>query len=124
VITRLHSRERQKELLDLAAELGMECLVEVHSERELEQALTAGAKVIGINNRDLKTFKTDTETTVRLRPIIPPEVVVVSESGISSPAVIRTLKKHGVDAVLIGEALMSAGDIAAKLRELVAAGTR
>jgi len=121
LITKLHGEKQLKELIDLTKEAGMEALVEVHTEEELQRALSAGATVVGINNRDLGTFKTDIETTVRLRRHIPPEVVVVSESGIGTPSAVQTLKECGVDAVLVGEALMSAGDIAAKLRELVAA---
>lgn len=117
---------RQRELvgfLELARALGMECLVEVHTRDELQRALDAGAAVIGINNRDLQTFTTDIKTTLRLRRHIPPEVIAVSESGISSPLAMHVLREHGVDAVLIGEALMSAADPAAKLRELLDAGT-
>lgn len=122
LIVRLLEQRELTEFMSLTRELGMECLVEVHSLREIERALAAGAKIIGINNRDLQTFKTEIETTFRLKRHLPPEVVVVSESGISSPGAIRALKEHGVDAVLIGEALMAAEDITAKLRELVAAG--
>mgnify|MGYP005841722119 CR=1 FL=1 len=122
LIARLYTKQELAELLTLAEDIGIECLVEVHTEQEVEQALRAGAKIIGINNRDLETFKTDTGTTFRLRPYIPPDIVVVSESGISSPASVRALKRCGVDAVLVGEALMTSDDIAAKLRELVAAG--
>jgi indole-3-glycerol phosphate synthase len=121
LITKLLGDKQLKELVVLTREIGMEPLVEVHTKEEVQRALSAGASVIGINNRDLDTFKTDLETTLRLRSHIPPEVVVVSESGISTPAAIQTLKECGVDAVLVGEALMSAGDIAGKMRELVAA---
>jgi len=122
LIVRLLEQRELVEFLGLARELRMECLVEVHTPGEIERALAAGAKVIGINNRDLQTFRTEIETTFRLKRHLPPEVVVVSESGIGSPGAIRALKEHGVDAVLIGEALMTAEDIAAKLEELVAAG--
>lgn len=122
LIARLLKQGELAEFIGLAREMGMECLVEVHGLEEIERSLTAGAKIIGINNRDLKTFKTDIETTFRLRRYLPPEVVVVSESGISSPLEVKALKEHGVEAALIGEALMAAEDIGAKLRELVAAG--
>ncbi|MEW6448117.1 MAG: indole-3-glycerol phosphate synthase TrpC [Bacillota bacterium] len=122
LIVRLLEQRELAEFISLARELGMECVVEVHSPGEIEQSLAAGAKIIGINNRDLETFKTDIETTFRLKRHLPPEVVVVSESGIASPPAIRALKECGVNAVLIGEALMAAADISAKLREFVAAG--
>lgn len=122
LIVRLLRQEELTELLQLARQLGMEALVETHTVEEVKRALAAGARIIGINNRDLKNFTTDLRTTFRLRRYIPPEVVVVSESGISSPLAMRALKQHRVDAALIGEALMAAPDIGAKLYELVAAG--
>ena len=108
-----------EELHGLSHELGMSCLVEVHNEAELEIALNSGAQVIGINNRDLKTFAVDLTTTKRLRPLIPPDRTVVSESGIKNRSDIEKLKKWGVDAVLVGESLISAPDIAAKMKELL-----
>jgi indole-3-glycerol phosphate synthase len=105
-------------LLGLSHELNMSCLVEVHNEGELEIALSSGAKIIGINNRDLKTFTVDLTITRRLRPLIPPDKIVVSESGIKNRTDIEKLRQWGVDAVLIGESLMSASDIAAKMKEL------
>jgi indole-3-glycerol phosphate synthase len=99
--------------------LRMSCLVEVHNEAELKIALKSGAKIIGINNRDLNTFKVDIATTMHLRSLIPPDRVVVSESGIKDRRDIEMLRKEGVNAVLIGEALMSASDIAAKMKELL-----
>jgi len=108
-----------KELLRLSHELGMSCLVEVHDEAEVEIALESGAKIIGINNRDLTNFTVDIATTERLRPLIPPDRVVVSESGIKERADIDKLSQLGVDAALIGESLVSAPDIAAKMRELL-----
>ena len=97
----------------------MTCLVEVHDEAELETAVKSGARVIGINNRNLKTFNVDLTTTERLRPLIPPDRIVVSESGVTDRSDMEKLKKWGVDAVLIGEALMSAPDIAARMKELL-----
>jgi indole-3-glycerol phosphate synthase len=108
-----------QELLELSHELKMSCLVEVHNEAEVEIALKSGAKIIGINNRDLTTFKVDLATTQRLRPLIPPDRIVVGESGIKSKSDMEKLKMWGMDAVLIGEALMSAPDIAAKMKELL-----
>jgi indole-3-glycerol phosphate synthase len=105
--------------LGLSHELNMGCLVEVHNETELEIAISSGAKIIGINNRDLKTFTVDLNVTKRLRPLIPPDKIVVSESGIKNRTDMEMLRQWGVDAVLIGESLMSASDIAAKMKELL-----
>ncbi len=106
------------ELLSMSRELGLRCLVEVHNENEVEKALRSGAQVIGINNRDLRTFNVDIGTTQRLRKLIPADKIVVSESGVSSRQDIYNLKKLGVNAALVGEALLTAVDIAAKMREL------
>jgi indole-3-glycerol phosphate synthase len=111
--------EKLDELLQLSHQLRMSCLVEVHNEAELKIALKSGAKIIGINNRDLKTFKVDIATTKRLRSLVPPDRIVVSESGIKDRRDIEMLRKEGVNAVLIGEALMSVPDIAAKMKELL-----
>lgn len=108
-----------EDLLALSHQMGMECLVEIHNEKDMEKALDSGAKVIGINNRDLRTFKVDIATTLRLRPLIPSDRLVISESGISTASHIRILKEIGINAVLIGEALMSAPDPAEKIRELL-----
>lgn len=108
------------ELLGLAAELHMQCLVEVHDEGELAVALDLDAGVVGINNRDLRTFKTDLAVTERLAPAVPAGRVVVSESGMSSRAHVERVGASGASAVLIGEALVTAPDVGAKLRELVA----
>lgn len=110
---------RLKELLDLSHQLGMECLVEVHNAGEINAALSAGARIIGINNRDLQTFEIDMKVTERLRPLIPPERLVVSESGIHNRADMQKIKRWGVSAVLIGEALVSAPDIGVKMREFL-----
>ena len=108
-----------EELLLLAHQLGMSCLVEVHSGAELEIALKSQARIIGINNRDLNTFAVDPTTTERLRPLVPQDRIVVSESGIKDRSDMAKLGQWGVDAVLIGESLMSAPDIAAKMKELL-----
>lgn len=105
-------------LLQLSWELGMSCLVEVHDEAELETALASGALIIGVNNRDLRTFNVDLATFERLRPRIPNGHVVVAESGIRGRKDVERLRAAGVDAVLVGEALMTAPDVGAKLREL------
>ncbi len=107
-----------------AQDLGLECLVEVHDEAELFRAINAGAPVIGINNRDLRTFETTLETTYRLAPLIPGDRVIVSESGINSATDIQLLAGSGVNAVLVGESIVKAEDPQAKVQELAAAGTR
>jgi len=119
LITAILSAEQLKELLEVADTLNLACLVEVHNEEELTKALLAGAKIIGINNRDLNTFKTDTNTTRRLRMLIPEDTIVVSESGINSKEDIKIMKECKVDAVLVGEALVTAKDIPAKMKELM-----
>ncbi|MFC1871095.1 indole-3-glycerol phosphate synthase TrpC [Chloroflexota bacterium] len=107
------------ELLSLSHKLGMRCLVEVHSEGELTRALDCGSKIIGINNRDLDTMTVDINVTRRLRPLIPPGRIVISESGIKSRQDMDKLREWNTDAVLIGEALVTANDIAAKIKELL-----
>ena len=119
LIVAILTPEKLGELLGLSHELGMDCLVEVHNEAELEIALSSGARIIGINNRDLTTFIVDLSTTERLRPLIPSDRIVVSESGIKNRNDIEKLRKWGVDAILVGESLMSAPDIAAKMKELL-----
>jgi indole-3-glycerol phosphate synthase len=111
---------RLGELYSAARGLDLDCLVEVHRESELETALTADAQVIGINNRNLDDMSVDVETTFELITDVPAGKTVVSESGISDRAILRELDDVGVDAVLIGEALMRAEDPAAKVRELTA----
>ena len=108
------------ELLALGRELGMTCLVEVHDKPELQTALAVGAEVIGINNRDLRTFNTDLAVTEGLVPHIPRDKVIVSESGIFTVEHLQRLGQLGVNAVLVGEALVTAPDTAAKVRELTA----
>jgi indole-3-glycerol phosphate synthase len=105
-------------LLDHAHRRGLDALVEVHNTAEAAFAVAAGADVIGINNRDLRTLRVDLETTLRLRPRIPPGVVVVSESGLETREQVVTVERAGVHAVLIGRSLMASADPTAKLREL------
>jgi len=119
LIVAILTPERLSELIGLSRELGMSCLVEVHNEAELEIALRCQSRIIGINNRDLSTFTVDLATTERLRPLIPPGRIAVSESGIKDRGDMEKLKRWGVDAVLIGESLMSAPDIVAKMEELL-----
>lgn len=107
------------ELFALSQRFWMQCLVEVHDERELAVALDAGAEIIGINNRDLRTFVTDLATTERIAPLVPPGRIVVSESGIADRADVRRVGAAGAHSVLIGESLVTAPDVAAKLGEFV-----
>jgi indole-3-glycerol phosphate synthase len=120
LIVAIMKPEELKELLELSYELKMSCLVEIHNEAELQIALNSQARIIGINNRDLSTFAVDLATTKRLRPLIPPDRIVVSESGIKDGNDMEKLSQWGVDAVLIGEALMASGDIAARMKEILA----
>jgi indole-3-glycerol phosphate synthase len=107
------------ELVALQRSLGMEPQVEVHDADQVERALRAGARIVGINNRDLRTFRVDLATTERLRPLIPPDCVVVSESGIHTHADVERLGRAGVGAIHVGEALMVSDDPARKIRELL-----
>jgi indole-3-glycerol phosphate synthase len=106
-------------LMDEAWRWNMDALVEVHDERELDRALSLGADLIGINNRDLRTFVTDFSTTLKLAPRIPKNVLVVAESGISTPADLARLADAGVTTFLIGESLMRKDDVAAAAKELL-----
>jgi len=119
LIVAILNPERLEELLGLSHQLNMSCLVEVHNETELEAALKSGARIIGLNNRDLRTLAVDMAVTEQLRPLIPPDRVVVSESGIRDRSDMEKLERWGVDAALVGESLMSAPDIAAKMKELL-----
>jgi indole-3-glycerol phosphate synthase len=113
------TKEALRDLLALARELGMDALVEVHTEVELETALSVGATLIGINNRNLQTFAVDLATTLRLRPLIPDGCVIVSESGIETREQVRMLEEAGVDAILVGETLVRSPDPIAKAKELL-----
>jgi len=111
----------QEQLASLHGEarsIGLDVLVEVHDRDELQRALAVGAEIVGINNRDLRDFSVDVQRTERLMDEVPPGVVVVSESGIVDAAQLSSLRERGVQAVLVGEALMRSGDPEAALREL------
>jgi indole-3-glycerol phosphate synthase len=108
-----------REYRDLAVSLDLAALVEVHNREELEKTLTSGAEIVGINNRDLKTFRTDLQTTLALAPSIPADRIAVSESGIRNRQDIETLTKAGIRAFLIGETLIAAPEIGPKLLELL-----
>ena len=107
-----------REYLEISGELGLSALTEVHDEAEAETAVRAGARIIGVNNRNLKDFTVDTGNSRRLRERIPEEVLFVSESGVKTAEDVAALRAAGADAVLIGEALMKAPDKKQKLREL------
>jgi indole-3-glycerol phosphate synthase len=108
-----------EELLSLSHALGMQCLVEVHNRNELERALACNARIIGINNRDLDTMTVDINVTRQLRPPIPRGRIVVSESGIKGQDEIQKLKEWKVNAMLVGEALVTTDDVVAKIKELL-----
>jgi indole-3-glycerol phosphate synthase len=101
--------------------VGLAALVEVHTAAEIETALGVGARIVGINNRDLRTFTTSLETTLALLPLIPPGPIVVSESGFFTGAQVRRVVGAGAHAVLVGEGLVTAEDLSAKIRELILA---
>ena len=107
-----------KDLKQLSYSLGMHTLIEIHNESELEMVLKVNPEIIGINNRDLRTFTTDIKVTEDLARLIPPEKLIISESGISSREHIDTVSKFGVRAVLVGEALVTSKDIANAVRIL------
>ena len=122
LIASLLPGNRLRDLRLKAEKLGMNALVEVHDEAQLEHALASGAKVIGVNNRDLRTFTVDFNTTGRLRALIPADRILVSESGIHTTDDVRKLNEMGADAMLVGERLVRSKDVGKKVRELVRAG--
>ena len=119
LIASILSEEELKELIALGKELHMDALVEVHSDGELKKALAAGATIIGINNRDLKTLKVDTDRAKQLIPHIPKGIAIVVESGLSTHEELMTYRSLGAHAFLIGSALMKSTDIAASLQKLL-----
>jgi len=119
LITSILSLNKLKEFITLIYDLGMEALVEIHNEADLEKALKADAKIIGVNNRDLKTLKVDLKTSLKLVSKIPKEKIKVAESGINNSKDILTLKNAGFQAFLIGTSFMKAKDIKAKLKEFL-----
>ena len=116
------SQETLVELLTLGRELGMEPLVEVHTREELDRALAAGARILGVNNRDLRTLDVRVETSLELIEVIPDECIAVSESGLRKHAQLVQLRAAGFDAFLVGESLMTSPDPAAALRALLGQG--
>lgn len=118
LICAILSEAQMKEYLAVCETLGLSALVEAHDEAEVEKALSAGARMIGVNNRNLKDFTVDTENSRRLRSMIPKGTLFVSESGVSGPEDVERLAQIGADAVLVGEALMRAADKKQALSEL------
>lgn len=118
LICSILSAEQLKEYLEITHSLGLSALVEAHDEQEVRTALSAGAGVIGVNNRDLRTFTVDIGNSARLRKLVPPQVLFVSESGIRTAEDIEALRKNGTNAVLVGETLMRSPDKMAALAEL------
>lgn len=118
LIVSILSPSQIAEYVSLCDSLGLSALVETHSDGEVGIALAAGARILGVNNRNLKDFSVDTENSRRLRALVPRDVLFVSESGVKDAADVARLREIGADAVLIGEALMKSPDKTAKLREL------
>ena len=110
LIAAILSDDELKEYFEIADTLGLSCLFEAHDAEEVKRCLAAGARIVGVNNRNLKDFTVDINNSIRLRELVPEDVLFVSESGIASPADVQVLKENGTDAVLIGEMLMRSDD--------------
>ena len=118
LIVSLLSETQLREYIKICDEIGMSALVEIHDEKEALTAINAGARLIGVNNRNLKDFSVDTENSRRLRNLIPRNILFVSESGVKTASDVQTLREIGADAVLVGETLMKAKNKCEKLKEL------
>lgn len=118
LICRVLTSAQLAEYIAMADRLGLSCLVEAHDEAELKTALSAGARVIGVNNRDLKTFTVDMNNSIRLKRLVPNDLIFVSESGVRTAEDVELLRQNGVDAVLVGETLMCSPDKKAALDAL------
>lgn len=118
LICSILSERQLKEYLEITHSLGLDALVETHSEEEIDLAVRAGARIIGVNNRNLRDFTVDLNHSIRLREKVPKDRIFVSESGIKTPDDIQTLRENGVNAVLIGETLMKSGNITEEIRRL------
>ncbi len=118
LIVSLLEKETLKEYLKISRHLGLSALVEAHTKEEVETALAAGAPIIGVNNRNLKTFEVNIETSIRLRSMVPKGIFYIAESGIKSPEDIVRLRQCGADGVLIGETLMKSADKKSTLKKL------
>ena len=123
LICAILDNERLRHFFQLADSLGLSALVEAHDEVEVRRAIASGARVIGVNNRNLKDFTVSLDTSCRLRPLVPKDILFVAESGIKTADHTKVLRDHGVDAVLIGETFMRSPDKKAMLDEL-AGGSR
>lgn len=121
LIVRILSDEQLSEYQQIATKLGISVLVETHNQEEIERAIQAGARIIGINNRDLSTFEVDLRTTLDLKRLVPGGHVLVSESGIHTREDVTLLEDGGVDAILVGQAFVTSDNIAEKVRELLGA---
>ncbi len=119
LIAAILDRSQMKDYLQMAGELGMDCLVEVHDEKEAEVSVEAGSALIGVNNRNLRDFTVDINTTIRVKNMIPDDIPVVGESGIRNKDDVRLMDDNGIAAVLVGESLMRASDKAQALRDLL-----
>ena len=113
------SETQLRDYVRVASEVGLDALVEIHDKRQLDSALEAGARIIGINNRDLRTFRTDLQVTLQLAPEVPHGNIIVSESGIHTREDVRKVAEAGVNAILVGEALVTSADISKKIQELI-----
>jgi len=122
LICAILDRETIRRYIEICDNMGLDALVEAHDVWEVEAALSAGAKIIGVNNRDLKTFEVDIKTCLALRPLVPEKVIFVAESGIRTAEDIEILRRSGVNAALIGETLMKSHDRVAALRQMKGGG--
>ena len=118
LIAAILSDEELKSYFDIADRLGLSCLFEAHDAEEVKRCLAAGARIVGVNNRNLKDFTVDITNSVRLREMVPSDIIFVSESGIEKPEDVKILKENGTDAVLIGEMLMRSSDKKSLIGEL------
>lgn len=118
LIAAILSDKELKQYFELADTLGLSCLFEAHDAEEVKRCLAAGARILGVNNRNLKDFSVDINNSVRLREMVPDDIIFVSESGMSKPEDIKILKENGTDAVLIGEMLMRSADKKSLIREI------
>lgn len=121
LIVRILDDKQLKEYREYSESLGMQVLVECHDAQEIERALNTGAHIIGINNRDLSDFSVDFNRTLELKKLVPGGNILVSESGIHTRADVKRLEDGGIDAILVGEALVTSSDIAGKIRDLLSA---
>ncbi|MBI5117350.1 indole-3-glycerol phosphate synthase TrpC [Candidatus Poribacteria bacterium] len=116
------SSEQLRDYLHLSADVGLDALVEVHDRTQLDLAIEAGAAIVGINNRDLQTFEVNLDVTLQLASLAPADRIIVSESGIRTRDDVLKVAQAGVNAILVGEALMTSGDVSGKIHELIGMG--